>query len=83
MESLDTHPMPLGEPAPPTPRRLQRVTPWADNVSRPWSETMPAPDANEVDANTASPIGRRIVRWTLVTVLLGLAAYALRGLLRH
>lgn len=83
MDSLDTHPMPLGEPVLPAPRKLRRVTPWADNVSRPWSETMPARVVPGVDANTGSPIRRRVVRWALLTVLLGLAVYALRGLLRH
>ena len=83
MDSLDTHPMPLGEPVTRAPRKLHRVTPWAEGVSRPWSETMPAPDVTEVDAITAAPIGRRVVRWALVTALLGFAAYALGGLLRH
>lgn len=83
MESLDTHPMPLAELTAREPRKLRQVTPWADNVSRPWSETMPVPDAAEVIANTPAPITRRLVRWALAAALLGLAVYALRWLLRR
>ena len=83
MDSLDTHPMPLGEAAPRTPRKLRQVTPWADDVSRPWSETMPAPDAASVRADTAAPITRRLLRWAFAAALLGLAAYALRWSLRR
>ena len=72
--------MPLGKPLTLAPRKLRQVTPWADNVSRPWSETMPAPapDAGEVAAVPKSPISQRLVRWALVAALFGLAVYALR-----
>ena len=80
MDSLDTHPMPLGEPVPRAPRQLRQVTPWADNVSRPWSETMPAPDVGEVAASPKTPITQRLVRWALVVALFGLAVYTLRWL---
>lgn len=83
MDSLDTHPMPLGELTAREPRKLRQVTPWADNVSRPWSETMPAPDAAEAIANAPAPITRRLVRWALAAALLGVAVYALRWLLRR
>ena len=72
--------MPLGEPLTLAPRKLRQVTPWADNVSRPWSETMPVPDAGEGAESPKSEIKFRLVRWALVAALFALAVYALRWL---
>ena len=83
MDSLDTHPMPLGEPLLRAPRTLRRVTPWADNVSQPWSETMPASKLDPATPRRVAPTRRRIVVWALAAVLLALAAYALRAMLRR
>ena len=83
MDSFDTHPMPLGEALPPARRTLRQVTPWADNVSRPWSETMPAPHPAAITETGPLPITRRLVRWALAAALLGCAAYGLRWLLKH
>jgi hypothetical protein len=88
MDSIKTHPMPLGaleRRAPGRPRRPAEPLSWADDMSRPWSETMPAPDPapgrvalGRVAASMRPP---RLARWGLTATALGVAWYALRWML--
>ena len=85
MDTIKTHPMPLGaieRRAPGRSRRPAEPLSWADDVSRPWSETMPAPGPVAFRRVAASVRARRLARWGLTATALGVAWYALRWMLR-
>ena len=76
MDRIETHPMPLYAVDAP---EADEVTPWADDVSRPWAETMPAPEPLSGATRSASARARSVTVWAAVASLLGLAAvYLLR-----
>lgn len=77
MDRIETHPMPLYSVAAPD---ADEVAPWANDVSRPWAETMPAAEPLGGATPSASSRARGgLTAWAVVVGLLSLAAvYLLR-----
>ena len=71
MNRIETHPMPLYSVAAP---EADEAAPWANDVSRPWAETMPAAEPLRGATPGASSRARNLTAWALVVGLLGLAA---------
>lgn len=79
MNRTDTHPMALDDARAEEPRQVKS---WADDYSRPWSETMPAPDPLATARRAPASAARGLATWGLVAASLGLAFLALRWMLQ-